>query len=188
VYGRHANARETVDEECPIDRAMEPYEWSKLIAEQCVDYYATRAGARAAIFRLSTTYAPATPGNPGTFVNFFADAVRNGQRVQLKSRGQQVRDFLHVDDLIQAVERFLLGNHHAGNLTTFNLGGGVSNSTTLLGLTEILGELTGRPPIVELHDAPAGGQSRYVTDISKAERILGWSPQRALRDGLQSIL
>ncbi len=183
VYGNASDSMEMVDEKCPAD-ATDSYPWSKLIGEQCVLHYAAHAGVRAAVFRLSSTYAPLSQGNKGSFVNFFVDAIRSGRELTLRDRGLQVRDFLYVDDLSRAIELFL---HSDVSGETFNIGGGLSNSATLVGLTEILGELTGRRPTLRLDDEPAGGQSRYVTDSGKAEQAFGWQPTISLRDGLKRV-
>jgi nucleoside-diphosphate-sugar epimerase len=185
VYGRHANALESVNEECPIDRRWGAYAWSKFIAEECVAYYAVRARARAAVFRLSTTYAPVNARGKGTFVNLFADSIRNGDVISLAGGGCQVRDFLHVNDFARAIERFLASDVRFG---TFNIGGGASNATTLNGLAETLGALIGRAPRVESVNSPQSVQTRYVTDNGKAGAELGWSPEISLRAGLRTIL
>ena len=71
VYGNHIDSYDAVPESCSTAYCgQSAYEWSKLIAEKYVNYYAARAGARAAVLRLSTVYAPATPGNAGGFVSF----------------------------------------------------------------------------------------------------------------------
>ncbi|HZS44046.1 MAG TPA: NAD(P)-dependent oxidoreductase [Blastocatellia bacterium] len=186
VYGRHCDDLESVDEQCPTNYANQnAYEWSKLIAEKYVQYYTARAGARSAIFRLSTTYAPSSEGNAGTFVNFFANAIRSGNKLTLKAGGQQVRDFLHVNDLAKAFELFINSDIES---EIFNIGGGPSTQTTLLKLTDILGELIGRKPVVEINDQPETGQVKYVTNTNKLEKTLGWQPQVCLSEGLKSIL
>ena len=186
VYGPHADNCGYVDEQCSTAYVKQhAYEWSKLIAERYVEYYATRAGARSAIFRLSTTYAPSSAGNAGTFVNFFAKAISSGTKLTLKAGGQQVRDFLHVNDLTRAFEMFINSEIESD---LFNIGGGPSTQSTLLELTGTLGEMIGRKPVVEVNDEPETGQIRYVTDISKLEKALSWRPEVSLIEGLKTII
>ena len=186
VYGRHSENCDVVNEQCSTAFANQhAYEWSKLIAERYVEYYASRAGARSAIFRLSTTYAPSSGGNGGTFVNFFSKAIQSGTKLTLKAGGQQVRDFLHVNDLARAFELFINSEIESG---LFNIGGGPSTKSTLLELTTTLGDMIGRTPVVEVNDEPETGQVRYVTDNSKLEKTLSWHPQVSLIEGLKTII
>lgn len=186
VYGKHADRYSEVPEDCSTEFCgQNAYEWSKFIAEKYVQFYAHRAGARAAIFRLSTTYAPPTPGNSGGFVNLFASAVKNNRQLRLKMRGEQRRDLLHVRDLARAFELFIASSIQS---EVFNIGGGKQNSTTLIELVRMLGELTGKEPRVELSDEPVAEQAHYVTDLAKISRLLDWRPEIGIREGLKTII
>ncbi|HVQ36973.1 MAG TPA: NAD-dependent epimerase/dehydratase family protein, partial [Pyrinomonadaceae bacterium] len=70
VYGAHANSySEAVPETCPTDYCgQSALEWSKLIGERLVDYYARQQNFRACIFRMSTVYARPSDGNESGFV------------------------------------------------------------------------------------------------------------------------
>jgi nucleoside-diphosphate-sugar epimerase len=126
-----------------------------------------------------------SPGNKGSFVNFFANSVKQGQKLTLKSRGTHIRDFLHVSDLCKAVELFLDSNLKR---EIFNLGGGASHTLTLFELAGLLGELAGKEPVLELSDEPDPGIPRFVTDTAKIERELGWRAAVSLREGLTTVL
>jgi nucleoside-diphosphate-sugar epimerase len=186
VYGRRAANLELVDENCPTSfDGHNAYDWSKWLAEQYSEYHAHRVGARLGILRLSTCFAPISPGNKGSFVNFFANSVVHGQKLTLRSRGSHIRDFLHVSDLCRALELFI-GSDLKKEI--FNLGGGLSHKLSLFDLVGLLGELAGKKPILELNDEPDPGISRFVTDTKKIEQILGWRPTVSLREGLATIL
>ena len=186
VYGNHTLRRRTVNEKCPTSFVgQSAYEWSKLIAEKYVQYYAHRLNLRTIILRLSTTYAPLSEGNKGTFINFIAHAIRCGTPIRLKAHGRQVRDLLHVDDLADAVKRCL---HSEVSGEIFNIGGGPDNTTTLAGLADILSSLIGKDPVLELSAEKETGQMRYVSDIRKIERALHWIPRISLKRGLKTVL
>ena len=186
VYGNHALRRRLVGESCPTSFAgQSAYEWSKLIAEKYVEYHSRRLNLHTGIFRLSTTYAPLGEGNTGSFVNFFAGAVRNGIPIRLKAGGRQVRDLLHVDDLSDAIRRFLQSGV-SGEI--FNIGGGPENTITLLELVKTFSAMIGKDPVLELSPEKETGQMRFVSDIEKARRILGWSPRIGLKRGLKTVL
>lgn len=186
VYGKHALHRRLVSEACPTSfNGQAAYEWSKLIAEKYVEYHSQRLDLRTAIFRLSTTYAPLSEGNAGSFVNFFARAVRDGIPIRLKARGRQVRDLLHVNDLSDAIRKFFRSGVPGG---IFNIGGGPDNRTTLIELVNTLSALIGKDPVLKLSPEKETGQMRYVSDIRKAQRTLNWSPRIGLKRGLKTVI
>ncbi len=176
VYGAHAEAYEVVPEECPTTlNGQNAYAWSKRLAEDYARFYAAQRGFRLFILRLSTIFAPPTPGNPGGLVSGFARAIRAGQPLQLRWQGRQVRDVLPVTELARVIRACV-----ASSLAqeTFNIGGGAAYALTLTELARRLGQIHGVAPRLELSDAapPPGDQRRYVSDLSKAERALGWRP------------
>lgn len=186
VYGSHIDSYKEVPETCSTDYVgQNAYEWSKLVAEKYVEYYGSKIKARYGIFRLSTVYGPVTEGNRGGFVSFFANSVMQEKPLQLKMRGEQIRDFLHVNDLAYAFELFI--KSQIGK-ALYNIGGGASNQTTLYGLTQILGKLSSRQAKVELLDETVKEQIHYVTDISKLAKELNWHPKLDLETGLKTLL
>jgi CDP-paratose 2-epimerase len=186
VYGAHSLRRRTVDETCPTAYTGQgAYEWSKLIAEKYVEYYGRSRNLRAVILRLSTTYAPLTDRNGGSFVNAFARAIVLGTPIHLKARGRQVRDLLHVVDLADAI-RLCLHSGISGEI--FNVGGGPGNVTTLSELVDTLSALIGKKPVLHISPEKETGQMRFISDIGKISRALGWAPRINLRKGLKTIL
>src|SRR5436305_10197706 len=82
VYGRFADNYRLVPESCPtLYSGQSPLEWSKLIAERYVEYYAHTRNFRSCIFRLSTVYAPSSDGNRPNFVSHYADAINRGEPI-----------------------------------------------------------------------------------------------------------
>ncbi len=186
VYGSHIDSYKEVPETCSTDYSgQNAYEWSKLIAEKYVEYYTNKVKARCGVFRLSTVYAPFTEGNSGGFVSFFAKAVKARQTLQLKMRGEQIRDLLHVEDLAKAFDFFI---NSEIKQACYNIGGGLANSTTLYQLTQILGQLANSSANVELSDEPVKEQIHYITDISKLAKELDWQPKLDLKTGLKTLL
>ncbi|MEW6732097.1 MAG: NAD(P)-dependent oxidoreductase [Acidobacteriota bacterium] len=186
VYGSHIDQYQQVPEHCSTEYCGQgAYEWSKLIGEKYLQFYAKRAGARAAIFRLATVYASASTGNPGGFVSYFARAIRTGEPLRLKMRGTQVRDLLHVDDLARACELFIASSRRQD---CYNIGGGAGQAITLYELTQLLAKLIGRSAEVILTDEPVPEQIHYITDISAIAQTLGWRPELDITTGLGKML
>jgi CDP-paratose 2-epimerase len=101
--------------------------------------------------------------------------------------GKQIRDLLHVSDLIRAydlaVEKIDVA---AGQV--YNLGGGSANTLSIW--TEfgpLLEELVGRPIEVARGDWRPGDQRVFVADVRKAEHELGWKPQVSVEKGVRKL-
>jgi nucleoside-diphosphate-sugar epimerase len=190
VYGKFADNFADhltgVPETCPTDfNGQSALEWSKLIAERYVEFYAARQGFRSAIFRLSTVYAPRSEGNEPNFVGHYADMINRGELLHLPFGGRPVRDLLHVDDLGQACRRFMDGEIRQG---LYNIGGGRENALSLEELAAKMEEVSGLQAVIEKEDesTPPVPQN-YVSDISKAQDELGWVPQIGLEEGLKTL-
>lgn len=186
IYGRFADNFAEVPETCSTAYAgQSPLEWSKLIAEQYVHYYANNIGFRSCIFRLSTVYGK-TPDNasPG-FVGAYADAINKGGPIRLPGNGSPVRDLMHVDDLSSACRAF---HESIINHGLYNLGGGRSNAISLKELVFKMEEVSGLQAIVDSENPlPAPVPHRYVSDLSLVRQELDWDPTIGLDEGLSSL-
>lgn len=186
VYGSFADNYELVPETCPTDfDGQSPLEWSKLIAEKYVQFYAATNQFRSCIFRLSTVYAAASPNNEPNFVNHYLDAVNTGEALRLPLRGAPVRDLLHVTDFAAACRAFAESNVQN---SLYNLGGGIENAVSLRELVTKLEQLTGAQATISDHDTAQPVPLDYVSDLTKIKTELNWQPQIQLDDGLQTLL
>lgn len=186
VYGRFADNYDEVSETCQtLYAGQSALEWSKLIAERYVDYYANRNGFRAGIFRLSTVYAPPSEGNQPNFVGHYANAINKGERIRLPGAGRPHRDILHVNDLAAAISAFADSVIRHG---TYNLGGGRKNSLSLTELVGKLEEVSGLQAIIDTENALSDPVPlNYVSDLSLIAFELGWKPQIGLDQGLATL-
>jgi nucleoside-diphosphate-sugar epimerase len=186
VYGPHAGHYDPVPETCPTDFAgQSALEWSKLIGERYVEYYAQTRGFRAAIFRLSTVYAPPSEWNEPGFVGAYVDAVKFGTPVRLPGGGEPRRDILHVDDLASACKAFI---DSPIQLATYNVGGGSANATSLRGLLDTIATEMGVSAVIdEENPLPAPVPLNYVSDLTKIETELEWRPQIGIPEGIRTL-
>ncbi len=187
VYGSHANLQPLVPETCSTDFCGQTaLEWSKVIGERYVEYFARRNDVRACIFRMATVYARPSEGNESGFVTHYVESVKRGWPIDLPLNGQPVRDILHVDDFSRACQAFIDSAHSSG---LYNLGGGIQNSTSLRELVDMTGKLIElEPEIVDAGPLPANLPVRYVSDLTKIREQLGWQPQIGIEEGLRSLL
>lgn len=185
VYGRFADNFPEVPETCPtLYAGQSALEWSKLIAERYVEYYAHQNRFRAGIFRMSTVYAPPSDGNVPNFVGAYADAINLGDRIRLPG-GRPRRDLLHVDDFSSACRAFAESVIRSG---LYNIGGGPANAVTLRELIGKLEDASGLQAVIdEDNPLPNPTPVNYVTALSRISQELGWEPEISLADGLRSL-
>ncbi|MCA1660608.1 MAG: NAD-dependent epimerase/dehydratase family protein, partial [Verrucomicrobiaceae bacterium] len=164
-----------------------PYGCSKGAADQYILDYARTFGLPAVVFRMSCIYGPHQFGteDQGWAAHFLIQAME-GRPITLYGDGKQVRDVLFVEDLVEAL---LLARKNIRTLSgqVFNLGGGPQNTTSLLELLQLIGELDEKPPRVSWGNWRPGDQRYYASDFSKFETATGWKPEVGMRDGLERL-
>ncbi len=187
VYGAHADDYEDVPETCPTSyRDQSALEWSKLIGERYVDYYAHERDFRSCIFRLSAVYARPSEGNDNGFVTHYVESVKRGWPLRLPAEGRPVRDILHVDDFSRACRAFIDSSVAHG---LYNLGGGRGNALSLREIVETVGRMIQvEPQFEEQQDANAPTPFNYTSDLTRVHAEIGWQPQTRVEDGLRSLL
>ncbi len=186
VYGRFADNYQLVSESCPtMYSGQSALEWSKLIAERYVEFYAHQNNFRSCIFRLSTVYAPNSEGNTPNFVTHYADAINMGERLSLPAGGSPKRDLLAVEDFARACKAFTDSVIRHG---LYNLGGGRENALTLREIVEKMEEITNLQAVIdEENPLPAPVPMNYVSDLSLVMQELDWKPEIGLDEGLKTL-
>ena len=187
VYGSHADGFEYVDEHTSTEYCgQSPFEWSKLIGERYVEYYAHARNLRACIFRLSTVFARPSENNAPGIVTHYVESIKNRVPIRLPVGFDPVRDILYVDDFSRACRTFLYSSVPFG---LYNVGGGRLNAVSLRGIIERVSKMIEIEPIVE-EDArlPAPVPLRYVSDLTRVSNELNWRPQIGIDDGLRVLL
>lgn len=187
VYGAFADEHAEVPETCRTDYCgQSALEWSKLLGERYVDFYAAEMGLRACIFRMSTVYARPTEGNEPNFVTHYVESVKRGWPIRFPGEGEPVRDILHVDDFARACRLFIDSSLVRG---LYNIGGGRENALSLREIVERVGRMIELVPnIDETANLPAPVPFNYVTGLARIEAELGWRPQITVEEGLRSLL
>ncbi|MBA3335429.1 MAG: NAD-dependent epimerase/dehydratase family protein [Acidobacteria bacterium] len=186
VYGRFADNYREVPETCPtLYSGQTALEWSKLIAERYVEFYAHQRNFRSCIFRLSTVYAPLSKNNTPNFVSHYAEALNTGEPLRLPANGTPQRDLLHVEDFAAACQAFIDSVIRHG---LYNLGGGRGNALSLRELKTKLEEVSGyQTSIDEENPLPAPVPLNYVSDLTLVQQELEWKPKINLDEGLKSL-
>jgi CDP-paratose 2-epimerase len=182
-----ANLSEGIGETQLLD-FHSPYGCSKGAGDQYVRDYSRIYGLRTVVFRQSCIYGPHQVGSEdqGWVAHLMIQALR-GDKIVIYGDGLQVRDILHVDDLIACYS----AAHTAIDAVSgevFNIGGGPLNTLSLVELIAYLQERLGRPIEYEFAPWRAGDQRVYVSNLSKARDALRWKPAIGVTIGLDRLM
>ncbi len=165
-----------------------PYGCSKGAGDQYVVDYARMYGLPTVSFRQCTIYGPRQLGvEDQGWVAWFCIAAVLGKPLTLYGDGKQVRDILHVSDLLALYERAIERIDRIKG-QVYNVGGGPGNTLSLL---ELIARIEARlQRRLELRFAAwrPGDQRVFVANIAKAARDLGWQPQVSVEEGVESLL
>ena len=158
---------------------LSPYGISKLAREKYLAYYANATGLRYVALRFANVYGPRqdSEGEAGVVAIFSKQMLDGGQPI-VNGTGKQTRDFIYVDDAVEAI-LVTLGEDVQG---IFNVGTG--QETTINECYGIIKSLT-KCQCKELYGAAKKGeQFRSVLDVTKLREVFGWDPQVTLQEGL----
>lgn len=175
-----------VNEQFPLD-FHSPYGCSKGTADQYVIDYARTYGIPATVFRMSCIYGPRQFGTEDQgWVAYFLIKALEDSPITIYGDGMQVRDILFIDDLVNA---FLLARDTVDKSSgqVFNMGGGPSNSVSLLELIGLIEEVLGRRPKVFFDMERLGDQKYFVADSAKFRAATGWAPVISVEEGVARL-
>jgi CDP-paratose 2-epimerase len=186
-------SRAGIAEDFPLEGGARTfYGTSKLAAELLIAEYRESFGLRAVIDRCGVIAGPWQMGriDQGVFAYWLLAHYfgRPLEYLGFGGTGKQVRDLLHVDDLVDLLEEQLLRPEHWDG-TTVNVGGGRTCSLSLLETTELCRELTGRS--VSVSAGPTGRPGDvpvYLSDCARLFSQTDWRPQRDSRAILEDML
>ena len=163
-----------------------PYAIAKLSVEYYLAYYVRVHGLDATALRFGNVYGPRQdPHGEAGVVAIFCGRILENQPLTVFGDGLQTRDYVHVRDVVGAIIAVLdaeLGPADTMDARSFNIGTGIGSP--VLDLTRILLSASGSR--VEVRHAPRrpGEQQHSFLNIDKAKRVLGWTPEVSLEDGL----
>ena len=171
--------------------ALQPssvYGVTKLTQEQLVLSVGKALGISALAFRYQNVYGPGQSlSNPYTgILSIFSTRLRHGNPVNIFEDGKESRDFVFIDDIVEATLR---GIEHpdAALIDMFNVGSGVA--TDVLTIANTLRAYLGVESTIEVSGQFRAGDIRHnVADLTKVSRVLGFSPRVSIDEGLRRFV
>lgn len=159
------------------------YNVHKIYSELLCKIYSELYGMKSVVLRPSNVYGPRQPYWKGGWYNFIAYWIKlaiEGKPIPIYGTGEQIRDYMYVEDTANAFMLALHNPHAVGDTFLLPSGRGVS----LNELAALVKRLSGSDSKLEYLPARKGDIARFVGDNSKAARVLGWKPKVSLEDGL----
>ena len=180
-----------ISEDFPLGGARTLYGTTKLAAELLIEEYRAGFGVRAVVDRCGVIAGPWQMGkvDQGVFTHWtLAHHFKQPLRyIGFGGAGKQVRDLLHVEDLVDLVERQLLAPEKWDGRVV-NVGGGRECSLSLRETTAICRELTGNEvPIEPVSETRAGDVPVYISDCARLFGLDEWRPRRSAEQVLADI-
>lgn len=154
-----------------------PYGISKHSFEHYLELYRDLYGIEFVVLRYASVYGPRATG--GVIKNFL-EAVENDEKPVIFGDGSQTRDFIHVDDVVEANCLSLENGSGYYNI-------GTQTETSINELWNLVQKMAGFTEEPEHGKRWLGDIDRCRLDYSKAEKELGWEPSIALREGLTGL-
>ncbi len=173
-----------VDEKHPTN-PISPYAESKLWVEKESLRLNNEHLLKSVVLRLFNVYGPKQGLNDYSgVITKFMDRIKQRRPLIIYGDGSQTRDFVYVQDIVNAIVLALENENVNGEV--FNIGTG--KAVTIAELAKTMLSLTGTG--LEIVNAPArsGDIRQSYANISKASRLLGYKPQFTLKEGLKELL
>lgn len=163
------------------------YGITKQVQEQLITTVAPTLGIEAVSLRYQNVYGPGQSlKNPYTgILSIFSTLIRQGQSINIFEDGLESRDFVYIDDVVEAT--FLAATVPAAAGATLNVGSGVA--TTVNDVVGTLFSAFGREvPSTVTGQYRLGDIRHNVADITRLREVLGFTPQTSFADGVRQFV
>ena len=174
-----------INEEHPT-MPLSPYGVSKLAAENYCRNYHEIHGLKTCRLRLFNVYGPRQhAGSYSGVISKFIRKIQSGESPVIYGDGKQTRDFIYLEDVIDACLLAMEGARINGG--AFNIGTG--KPTTMRQLAEIMIELSDRKSLRPVYEKSRKGDiENSYADINMARKSLNFKPKTELKNGLRSLM
>jgi UDP-glucuronate 4-epimerase len=180
VYG--INSKIPFSEEDFIQQPISPYAATKAAGELLCHTYSHLYNFRTVCLRFFTVYGARQ--RPDLAIYKFTKLISEGGPIQMFGDGSSRRDYTYADDIIQGVRAAM--DYDASMHEVFNLG--ESETTELKRLIELIEGALGKKAIIDKQPMQPGDVPVTFADISKARKLLGYSPKTKIENGIPKFV
>jgi UDP-glucose 4-epimerase len=159
---------------------LTPYGATKAAAEMLMSAYTASYGLRCASLRLTNVYGPGMQAKDSIVARLMR-AIRLDKTFEIYGDGRQVRDYVHVADVVGAVRLALTDERWSGPTVI-----GTGTSLSVLEVVEEVRRVSGAELNVRHGPAKAGEMPAVIVDPSRA-RAAGWAPRYTFAEGLRGV-
>jgi len=161
----------------------------KLVGENYHLLYDRLGHINAVVLRVSNPYGPFQRREQDRYgiINWFIHRALNGLDLPVYGPGTQIRDYVHIDDVVNAF--LIAGAEPAADGMTFNIGSG--KGVSFLHMAELVIQAAGRGAIRFTEwpvDAAGVETGNFVADVSLVKKVLGWWPRVTLDQGVADVV
>ena len=166
--------------------ATSPYAESKIASEAYCQLFREKYHLQTVCLRAFNVYGPNQHNSDyGGVITQFMERLKKQQEPIIYGDGEQSRDFIYVDDVVETIARIILTPNNSDG--TYNLGSG--RATTINQLVRLLQRILGDEEFKPIYAPARQGDIRHSqADIGKAKRQLGFSPLTGLEEGLERLV
>jgi UDP-glucose 4-epimerase len=159
---------------------LTPYGATKAAAEMLMSAYTASYDVRCTSLRLTNVYGPGMQAKDSIVARLMR-SIRLGTTFEIYGDGRQVRDYLHVEGVVQAVRLALTDQRWSGPMVI-----GTGTSLSVLDVVDEVRRVSGAALNVRHGPAKAGEMPAVIVDPSRA-RAAGWSPRYTFAEGLKGV-
>jgi UDP-glucose 4-epimerase len=186
VYG--TNASQPTNEDAPT-APLSVYGIHKLAAEQYLLLYQRLYGVRATVLRITNPYGPfqSPEQNRYGIINWFVHEAMHNRPLPVYGKGLQLRDYVHVDDVVNAMLTAGLAAEADGRI--FNVGSG--RGVSFVEMAEHIIRAAGRGRVKHVEwpaDAALVETGDFVADTTLIADRLGWKAKISLESGIDDVV
>lgn len=184
TFAVYKDQTKKITESTPTD-PRNSYGKTKLESENLLRVSVKKLGITGIVLRFSNIYGSgAKPFS--NVVSIFLDQIKNDQPITIEGDGLQKRDFIYIDDAVEAIVKAIDRKLERDNLWVFNICSGISASINKL--VSILKKVVKKKFVVTYTSLKFHDNGCWIGSFSKAQKILGWKPKISLEKGLAKAL
>lgn len=180
VYGNCA--ADKFSEDLKVTEPISPYAATKSSCEQFLYTYSKLYGINVICLRFFTVYGPKQ--RPDLAIRKFAELIEQDKPIPVYGDGTTMRDYTYIDDIVGGICSAI--NYNKTPYEIINLGGG--SPVTLNQMIATIEKVLGKQAKIERLPMQAGDVNKTVSDITKAKKILGYSPKTSFEEGIKKFV